>query len=77
MGTGQEVQTIEGHTSAVEAVACSPDGLLLASASWDGRVRQWNAGTGQEVRTMESHTDSVYAVAFSADGTLRASASSD
>ena len=68
---------MKGHTDAVEAVAFSPDGTLLASASNDETVRLWNTGTGQEVRKIEGHSDKVGAVAFSWDGSLLASASED
>jgi WD40 repeat protein len=61
----------------VNAVAFSPDGSLLASASYDETVRLWNPSTGQEVQELEGHTGWVNAVAFSPDGSLLASASSD
>ena len=68
---------LEGHTSWVTAVAFSPDGSLLASASNDKTVRLWNPQTGQEVQVLEGHTSWVTAVAFSHDGLLLASASYD
>ena len=62
----------EGHTDSVNSVAFSPDGLLIASGSYDG-VRLWDVQTGKEIRRLEGHTDSVMSVTFSPDGRLIAS----
>ena len=70
------LQTLEGHSSGVEAIVFSHDGRLLASGSDDHSVRLWDPATGSSRRTLEGHLSRVNAVDFSSNGQL-ASASDD
>jgi len=58
----------EGHTNAVEAVALSPDGTRVVSASADKSVKVWDVETGQMIRSLEGHTGSVHAALVTASG---------
>lgn len=68
--------TLEGHTSAINALALSLDQRLLASASDDSTVRLWDLESGQAIQTLE-HGALVQAVAMSPNAQLVVSGGAD
>jgi WD40 repeat protein/serine/threonine protein kinase len=75
--TGQECLSLGEHSGEVTAVAFSPDGQRLASASFFGIVTLWNVQTGRQILTFRAHRCRIDHVAFSPDGKQLASAPSD
>lgn len=74
---GREFRMFSGHTGYLESVAFSPDGLRLASGSYDKTIKLWETATGREIKTLTGHTGEVISLAFSPDGHLLASGSGD
>ncbi len=73
-----DVRRLELTTpEAVTAVAASPDGTFLATASADNVVRLWDRETGEASLTLEGHAAAVTALLFLPDGERVASASAD
>lgn len=62
------LQTLEGHTSEITAIAFSPNGKMTASGSQNGTIQLWDTATGTLQQTLKFHNDCVMAVAFSSDG---------
>ena len=75
-GKAEPDAVLEGHTAPIVALAASPDGATLASASWDHTVRLWPLAGGAP-RVLDEHTQNVNGVAFTADGGALVSVSYD
>lgn len=71
------VRTLLGHTSMVNAVAITPDGRFVISASYDNSLKVWELESGQIVRTLAGHNSIVYCVAVTPDGHCAISGSHD
>jgi WD40 repeat protein len=71
--------SLRGHRpgQAITSVAFTPDGTMLASASFDGTVRLWEPATGQNRMVLRGDPKGVWEVAFSPDSKILASSGQD
>ena len=75
--SGENHQTLRGHSADVNSVAVGPDSTRIVSGGADNTVRLWDRETGRALYVLEGHTAPVFTVAFSPDGIHVASGSSD
>ncbi len=69
INTVAQLFALRGHTDTVTAIAFSPDGSTLASASLDQSVRLWDMATGQQTARIDSESGAT-SLAFSPDGAV-------
>lgn len=72
-GGGQQF-ALHGHTQQVNALAVTPSGARLLSASDDGTVRAWDMRTGETVAEFDWKIGPVTALACAPDGLTCAAA---
>lgn len=66
-----------GHQAVVNDVKFSPDGRIVASASFDKSIKLWSGKDGKHIGALRGHVGPVYQIAWSADSRLLVSGSGD
>ncbi|MGD1920015.1 MAG: hypothetical protein ACFCAD_14650, partial [Pleurocapsa sp.] len=75
--TQKLINTIVGHDDAISQIKYSPNGKIVASASWDKTIKLWNTINNQLNHTLRGHEDGINSIAFSSDNKILVSASED
>lgn len=66
-----------GHQQLINDVKFSPNGFIIASASFDKSIKLWQSNTGKYITSLRGHVQAVYSIAWSADSRLLVSGSAD
>src|SRR5690242_21002423 len=77
IATGQQIGILQGHGRAVDKVAFSRDGKLLATSGTDNTIKIWDLAAKRDLITLSGHTSNIDSLDFSPDGRLLASAGED
>jgi WD40 repeat protein len=71
------IRSFAAHKDAIYSMALSPDDKILATGSYDQKIKLWDADTGKELKTLSGHNGCIFGLTFRPDGKILASASAD
>ncbi|XP_043260779.1 notchless protein homolog 1 [Colletes gigas] len=73
----KSIARMTGHQQLINDVKFSPDGRIIASASFDKSIKLWESNTGKYIASLRGHVQAVYSLAWSPDSRLLVSGSAD
>ncbi len=65
---GEPLDTLAGNAGFIQALAFTPDGKRLASASSEGVIRLWDTETKAEVLAIRTNSANTRFLGFTPDG---------
>ncbi|XP_016906333.2 notchless protein homolog 1 [Apis cerana] len=71
------IARLTGHQQLINDVKFSPNGRIIASASFDKSIKLWESNTGKYITSLRGHVQAVYSISWSADSRLLVSGSAD
>lgn len=71
------IARMTGHQQLINCVQFSPDGRIIASASFDKSIKLWEGKTGRFITSLRGHVQAVYMISWSCDSRLLVSGSAD
>lgn len=78
VATGECVRVLTGHLDDISAMACAPNGKLLVSADWSGKIFYWNLEKGELIKKSRGHGKTgILSLSFSAESTALVSGGLD
>jgi WD40 repeat protein len=75
--TGRKLAWRQAQPNGLMALAFSPDGNMIATASWNRTVAFWDGMSLKELARLHAHRDMLRSLAFSPDGKTLATGSDD
>lgn len=75
---GMALRMFTGHTGNITAIACAPNGQILATADDTGAIMLWDLAKGSRIKRMRGHgRGGIWSLSWSVESTVLVSGGAD